>query len=187
MADNTVTPEVGSSLDRLKTAEQKLVGHEKAFQFVDRELNQLKTVLGTVSKGVDSLAELMAAHLDLLGQEFKDKITGRIEENREKARQQKEETARSAVKTRVDNGELVSGDEIDPNSLVVFTEFDKENKEIGVHYTPVWLHELNPEIVPKFLGQKAGFEADVEGGKLRVLEVYRPGTPPAASATQNAQ
>jgi len=177
--DTPATPQVPSSLQRLEALEKRIFGHQQAFQFVDRELTQLKNVTGVVSRGVDSLAELITAHLEILGEEFKAKVTAVVEANREKARQQKEDLARTAIKTRLEKGELLVSDEVAADSLVVFTEFDKEGKQIGIHYTPVWLHELGPEISPKFIGQKVGFEGDVEGGKLCVLEIYKAGIPPA--------
>lgn len=177
-----VAPPKMDSLTRLKEVEQKLVGHVSAFQIMDREINQVKTVLSTAARGVDALAELIAAHLDVLGKEFKDKVTAQIEVNRETARQQKEELARNAVKGKVDAGELVAGTTINDKSLVVFTEFDKDGKELNVHYTPVWLHELPEDLRPRFIGQVAGFEAEVSGGKLRVLEVYDIGVPKTPDA-----
>lgn len=171
--ENGAMPKTPTSLERLVATEQRLVGHQQALQLLDRELSSLKQVSTVFSKGLDALAELMTAHVDVLGEDHKAKLTAQVEANREKVRQTKEASARAMVKAKLDAGELAVADAVEGDSLVVFTEFDQSGTEIGVHYTPVVLTELNPEIVSKFVGQKAGFEADVSGGKLKVLEVYK--------------
>jgi archaellum component FlaC len=167
------TPKVPSSLERLQTVEKTLVGVTQALRFVDQELTTLKQHAQNSIRGVENVAELFTAHVKLMGEEYKTKLAAAVEEHREEIRKQKEEAARTMVKSLVEKGDLVLADTIDESSLVVFTEFDKENKEVGTHYTPVWVRELSADIIPRLTGQKAGADVEVEGGRLHALEVYR--------------
>jgi hypothetical protein len=170
---------IPTAKERLEQLETKTSNLEKfatgigtGMNLVDKELTAHKSTMANLAKGLEAASELIAATLTVLGEETKTKVLDFVKEIHAKNLTEKAQSARNAVTDLVTKGQIVETLNVDPNSLIILSEYDKENNKIGTGYVPVWFSEINPEIAAKLIGKGVGEKLEVPDGIVEVVQVF---------------
>jgi hypothetical protein len=170
---------IPTAKERLEQLETKTSNLEKfatgigtGMNLVDKELTAHKSTMANLAKGLEAASELIAATLTVLGEETKTKVLDFVKEIHAKNLTEKAQSARNAVTDLVTKGQIVETLNVDPNSLIILSEYDKENNKIGTGYVPVWFSEINPEIAAKLIGKGVGKKLEVPDGIVEVVQVF---------------
>jgi DNA-binding ferritin-like protein len=191
--DTAPTPTVPTARERLEKLEGQVANLEKfatgisqALNLVDKEFSNVKNATTNLARGLESVSELIASTLTVLGEETKTKVLDFVKELRAKNMAEKAEQARKTVKDALEKGSIVEADTINTDTLLVLSESDKEGNKIGVGYVPVWFGEINPDVASQLSSKTIGDTLDVPDGKVEILEIYHRAAPPAVptSATE---
>jgi hypothetical protein len=149
-----------------------------ALQRVEEIERVIPNIIGAVNEGlgklqqqVSALAEIAEAVTEELGTEA---INARVVANRKVKDASKTAAEQEAIAKAVAAGELVPAEAIAESSLMVFTEFDKDGKELEVGSRVQFsFMQLKPEFRAEVLGKKVGEKILVpEGHSFEVKSIF---------------
>jgi len=163
--------QVRSALERIEALEQTLPqllsGINSAFQQVDGRLGELE-------QKIDALIELTGPA----------EVQATIDATLARRNAERAAAMTAAVEAALKNGTLVKADVVGENSLVVGTEFDKDNQPLNGGRSQLNFPQIKPEFKVQIQGKPVGSEFSLPtGGKFVVTEIYTPvEKPPEAPA-----
>ena len=135
---------------------------------------------GEMNAGLSAAQERLEAVVKMLGTE---QVEATIQETRVARAAAQAEAQKDAVAEAVKGGKLLAVDKIGEQSLVVGTEFDKENKAVGSGRVQLPFAGIKPEFRDQLLGKGTGASFDLPEGKFVVNEIYDP-APEAPAPTE---
>lgn len=150
----------------------------------DNLVAEVQNAFGKVDRKNSEFSELLAAVIDVVGEE---QVAKRLQERQEARDKEAAEKAAAGVKLLVEQGTIKAVEEIGEKALIVGRDLDKDGNSVGPGRVQVEYSMLKPEFKEKFKGAKVGTkiptQVDEKEGvtqSFEVTEVYEfvePATP----------
>jgi hypothetical protein len=149
-------------------------------QFSIKEIDGLKANLAGV-------VELVRAVVKASGDEFSAKVQAIMADDRRAQEIKAQAREKAVLEQLIASGHLVETDEVKEDTVVIFREFSKFSKDGQLKIERVQAHysQFPVEMRLAILNQAVGAVVDAPGAdaRIEIMEIYKPGTPPAAPET----